>query len=163
MNQTIAELFRHKTWATLELIRICRELSDDKVNSSAPGTFGTIRETLIHTINSDGGYARQLLGDPEPPWSLDENRPLDWDEVTNIVQRSLPIWEELLKDEGRPSREVTSKDGYRFPGYVPIAQALHHGDVHRAHILTVLGSLGMEVPELDLWEYAESQGVLRAS
>jgi hypothetical protein len=34
-----------------------------------------------------------------------------------------------------------------------MAQAIHHGDVHRAHVLSILGARGLEVPELDVWEY----------
>jgi hypothetical protein len=36
-----------------------------------------------------------------------------------------------------------------------MAQAIHHADDHRSHILSILGARGLEVPELDVWAYAE--------
>jgi cyclophilin family peptidyl-prolyl cis-trans isomerase len=39
-----------------------------------------------------------------------------------------------------------------------MTQAIHHADDHRTHILSILGARVLEVPELDLWAYAESVG-----
>jgi hypothetical protein len=41
-----------------------------------------------------------------------------------------------------------------------LTQAIHHGDVHRTHILSILGAQGLEVPDLDIWDYATSAGLL---
>ena len=42
------------------------------------------------------------------------------------------------------------------PAGVILAQALHHGNEHRAHICTVLSSIGVTTPALGLWDYAEA-------
>jgi hypothetical protein len=47
------------------------------------------------------------------------------------------------------------------PAVVPMAQAIHHADDHRSHIMSILGARGLEVPEpngLDVWGYAQSAG-----
>jgi hypothetical protein len=41
---------------------------------------------------------------------------------------------------------------------VPFAQAIHHAADHRSHVLSILGALGLEVPELDIWDYAYESG-----
>jgi len=43
---------------------------------------------------------------------------------------------------------------------VIMGQAIHHADDHRTHVLSILGARGLEVPELDLWGYAESTGTM---
>jgi uncharacterized damage-inducible protein DinB len=48
MNEVLLELYRHKTWATLQLIEACRVLDEDQLDATNPGTFGTIRDTLRH-------------------------------------------------------------------------------------------------------------------
>jgi hypothetical protein len=51
-----------------------------------------------------------------------------------------------------------------MPGAVPMAQAIHHADDHRSHILSILGARGLEVPEpngLDVWGYAEAAGLMQ--
>jgi len=45
--------------------------------------------------------------------------------------------------------------------FVPIAQALHHGNVHREQICSVLTTLGLEPPDLQVWAYAEATGHAR--
>jgi hypothetical protein len=65
--------------------------------------------------------------------------------------------EVLAQDIDLPGREVNTRDGWRIPGSVPMAQAIHHADDHRSHILSILGARGLEVPEpngLDVWGYA---------
>ncbi|MGI8609926.1 MAG: hypothetical protein ACR2MY_11970 [Candidatus Dormibacteria bacterium] len=37
-----------------------------------------------------------------------------------------------------------------------MAQAIHHADDHRGHVLSILGAHGLEVPDLAVWDYAES-------
>ena len=45
---------------------------------------------------------------------------------------------------------------YDVPCGVILAQALHHGNEHRAHLCTVLSSLGLTPTALGLWDYAEA-------
>ncbi|HEX5167133.1 MAG TPA: hypothetical protein VFV93_17135, partial [Thermomicrobiales bacterium] len=42
------------------------------------------------------------------------------------------------------------------PAGVVLMQALHHGTEHRAHICTILTSLGIAIPDLGLWDWAEA-------
>ena len=90
---------------------------------------------------------------PEGPVSLDE--------LARRIRRLGPQWEVLAQDADLPAREVTSRDGWVLPGAVPMAQVIHHADDHRSHVLSILGARGLEVPELDLWGYAESAGLAR--
>jgi hypothetical protein len=42
-----------------------------------------------------------------------------------------------------------------------MAQAIHHADDHRSQVLSILGARGLDVPDLDVWKYAESAGLLQ--
>ena len=41
---------------------------------------------------------------------------------------------------------------------VRLAQAIHHGTDHRSQLCTGLTSLGIEPPEIDVWEWAKAPG-----
>jgi uncharacterized damage-inducible protein DinB len=56
MNETLLQLYRHKTWATLRLIEYCQGLGDEHLDATIPGTYGTIRNTLRHLVESDEAY-----------------------------------------------------------------------------------------------------------
>jgi uncharacterized damage-inducible protein DinB len=171
MTGTLLELFRHKTWATLRLIEYCQTLADEHLDATVPGTFGTIRETLRHLVGADEGYlsilTRTRLSEPLPDGliKLDElpDGPIALDELAERIRRLAPRWERLAEDPDIAGREVTTSDGWRVPGSIPMAQAIHHADDHRSHILSILGARGLPVPEpngLDIWGYAEATALM---
>lgn len=167
MNGTLLELFRHKTWATLRLIELCQGLDDEHLDATIPGTYGTIRDTLRHIVESEEGYYSQLTRARfrtkeeaaafARPKQLPEG-PVPLQELAERIRRLGPLWEALAQDTDIAGREITTTDGWIIPGAVPMAQTIHHADDHRTHILSILGARGLEVPELDLWGYAEATG-----
>ncbi len=68
----------------------------------------------------------------------------------------------LAQDADAQSHEVTSEDGgWRMRRAVPMAQAIHHADDHRTHILSILGARGLHDPHLSVWAYARSAGLMQ--
>ena len=159
MNSALLELYRHKTWATLRLIEHCQGLDDEHLDATLPGTFGTIRDTLRHLVNSEEGYFAILTGErlsePLP------DGPVPLAELAQRIRRLGPRWEVLAQDTDLPAREVTSRDGWRMLGAVPMTQAIHHADDHRSHVLSILGARGLAVPDLGVWDYAEAAGLMQ--
>jgi uncharacterized damage-inducible protein DinB len=168
MNGTLLELFRHKTWATLRLIEHCQGIGDEHLDATIPGTYGTIRNTLRHLVESDEGYFSQLTRERfrtkaeaaafVPPDPL-PGGPVPLDHLAERIRRLGPRWEALAQDADAAAREVTTTDGWRVPGVVPMAQAIHHAGDHRSHVMSILGARGLDVPEpngLDIWGYAET-------
>jgi uncharacterized damage-inducible protein DinB len=162
MTGTLLELFRHKTWATLRLIEYCRQLPDEHLDATVPGTFGTIRETLHHLVEAEEGYFGLVTGErvPDP---LPERPPAPLDQLEERIRRLGPRWEAVAQDVEIPRREVTTSDGWRLAAALPMAQTIHHADDHRSHVLSILGARGLPVPEpngLDVWGYAEALGLM---
>jgi uncharacterized damage-inducible protein DinB len=171
MSGALLELFRHKTWATLRLIEICQGLPDEHLDATIPGTFGTVRETLRHLVGAEEGYfsilTRKRLSDPLPDGVVKlaelPDGPIPLDELAERIRRLGPRWELLARDADLPDREVISSDGWRFPGAVAMAQAIHHADDHRSQILSILGARGIELPDLAVWGYADEVGQMKES
>jgi hypothetical protein len=57
--------------------------------------------------------------------------PIELDELAERMRRVGRQWEDLMSDSSLGEREATASDGYRIPGWVPLAQAIHHADDHR--------------------------------
>jgi uncharacterized damage-inducible protein DinB len=166
-------LFRHKTWATLRLIEYCQGIAAEHLDATIPGTYGTIRETLRHIVGADEGYFSILTREPfltkdaatafvEP--DLLPEGPVPLDVLAGRITRLGSRWEALAEDDDLASREVTSTDGWYWPGAVILAQAIHHAADHRTHIMSILGTRGLELPgpnDLDAWGYAEAMNLAR--
>lgn len=171
MNSGLLELFRHKTWATLQLMEHCQGLADEHLDATIPGTYGTIRETLRHLVDGEEGYLSILTREPfrtkaegeafVRPDLLPEG-PVPLAELAERIRRMGPRWEDLAQDPDLPDRQVTTTDGWRLPGAALLAQAIHHADDHRTHVMSILGACGLEIPGgddgLDVWAYAWSAG-----
>jgi uncharacterized damage-inducible protein DinB len=157
MTTVLLELVRHKTWATRKLFALCQSLDPALVDATSPGTYGTIRKTLVHMVNADRSYYRRLHG--EEPWPrMDE----DTTQLATLVERFdelAPGWETLAQDDSVADRDLHYPRGEEVKGAVTFAQSIHHGDVHRAHVLSILGANGIPVPELDFWEYGFEVGL----
>lgn len=112
-------------------------------------------------MQADESYFARLTGErlsepfPDGPVSLAD--------LAERVRDLGPRWEALAEDVDLPRREIVAPDGLKMVGAVPMAQAIHHADDHRSHVLSILGARGLPVPRLDVWAYARATGLLRDS
>ncbi len=54
-----AEFLQYNRWANLHLIDALLTLTPEQLASSAPGTYGSIYDTLVHIIQAETRYYRQ--------------------------------------------------------------------------------------------------------
>jgi uncharacterized damage-inducible protein DinB len=157
MSQALLGLFGHKTWATLALINFCQKLDDADLDATTPGTYGSIRHTLTHLVRTEESYFARLTGRRlRPP--LPEKRPAPLPELAERIRNLGPEWEKLAADQTIQTRDFTTDDGWKLAGGLIMAQAVHHADDHRTHVMSVISAIGVEGPDLDVWSYAEATG-----
>lgn len=160
MNGTLHEAFRHGAWATRTLLAACQSLSIEQLKRPARG-FGSILATLNHVILSDAGYAAILTG-VRPAWATDGNETDDLDQLRTRVDETERLWGRFLGAPGDGERLLTLDAGeYECHASVVVAQALHHGAVHREQVRAALKDLGVPSPDLQPWEYAVELGRAR--
>jgi uncharacterized damage-inducible protein DinB len=158
MAYVLDDLVRHNIWAARELLALCRTLDDETLNATVPGTYGTVIETLRHTINSEASYLFRLTGAwPEYPWDLKTVAGLDL--LSERADMLAVVWEQLLTRGTVDTERLGEARGdgdvvFDVRAGIFLTQALHHANEHRAHICTILGARGFEAPELSGWEFA---------
>jgi uncharacterized damage-inducible protein DinB len=160
MNGTLLELYRHKTWATLRLIEFCERLDDATLDATVPGTYGSIRETLRHLVRAEEGYFNRITGRPMSERVAADGPVPPLSELASRIERLGPEWEKLATDREAQAQVVTTDDGWRLEAAAIMAQVVHHADDHRTHVLTILGAHGVEGPNLDVWMYADANGLV---
>ncbi|HEX5829249.1 MAG TPA: DinB family protein [Candidatus Limnocylindrales bacterium] len=156
----LVDAFDHHVWATITILDVCAGLTEEQLQAPVPGTFGPIRDTLEHLVDADRSYLRVLMGeDPEmdvPATSIDGMRA--------VMVANGPLWRQLLAGELDPARDITRSrpDGSTStaPLTIRLAQVIHHGTDHRSQVCTGLTSLGIEPPEIDVWDFAWKDGRL---
>jgi uncharacterized damage-inducible protein DinB len=151
----LTDAFGHHVWATLQIIDVCSGLSEDQLATTVPGTYGSILDTLRHTVGADVSYLGLLTGGAVA--DIDEES-LDLPALRTHMEALGPVWTSLLAQDLDPETMVVRHrdDGSESgaPLGVRLAQALHHGTDHRSQVCTALTSLGIEPPEIDVWAFA---------
>jgi uncharacterized damage-inducible protein DinB len=159
--EALVELFKKNTWATLQLLDACASLSDEQLALMAPGTYGSIKDTLTHICAAEQRYVWRLSGGPAPA----DLR--DFPGIPDLRQRAQRSGERLqeLALRARPGETFEREyDGKRYSveKVVVLVQVIDHGHEHRAHVKTVLSVHGIEPPEIDGWTYGEATGRMKA-
>ena len=161
-SSLLGDAFAHHTWATLQVMDACDALSTEQLETTVPGTYGLILETMRHMVGADSWYLFRLSGERHPTI---EEEGMDLAELRAVMDRNAAAWPDVLAADPDPDEfiEVRNEDrsGYRATKGIRLAQVLHHGTDHRSQICTALTSLGVEPPEIDLWAYGEATGRTR--
>ena len=154
----LSDAFGHHVWATVRLIDTCLPLSPEQLDSSVPGTYGSILDTMRHIVGADAAYLSVLTDGRVPQLDEEHEARMTLPELRAAMESYGPAWASLLEQDLDPDRVIVRHRDDGSESHAPlgirIAQAIHHGTDHRSQICTALTNLGIEPPEIDLWAFA---------
>ncbi len=161
-DSMIVDLFRHNTWANLRLLEVCEGLSDEQLDATVAGTYGSIRDTLRHIIGAEMSYVERATGHlPDEQLKREEFPGFD-------VLKRIAGWsgEELLALAlAASSTDMVEERSEEFPGETVLynlagllTQVINHATEHRTQAATILTQRGVQPPEMDGWAYMEAMG-----
>jgi uncharacterized damage-inducible protein DinB len=156
MTTGLPDFFTYNLWANLRLLDACAHLSDAQLDATTRGTFGSVRETLMHIFSSEEGYVGALTGKIPTPRLEELTHFPGFDELRRRAKRS---GEELITvaEQGELS-QILHLDGgtYDAPVIVVLIQAVNHAIDHRSQIATLLSQQDVMPPDLDGWSYNDA-------
>jgi uncharacterized damage-inducible protein DinB len=150
MSEFLQQALRYNRWANLQLLDVCSNLTDDQLQLSSAGTYGTIAATWMHLLGAEGRYLRRMTGF-QPRVAEDQSFP----GIAALRQYASETGEQLIAAAGNVDPDGTSeRDGVGVRHWVAMVQAIHHGNDHRTHICTILGQNGISYGDVDVWAFA---------
>ncbi len=159
-SDVLRAMFGHHVWATTRLIDALERLDPEHLDARIDGTYGSTMQTLTHLLDADERYLQRLSMPVLASGRDGGTRPLL--DLRKQMQEHGDRWAEMLDalDRGDLHAAVIGKSDY--PDTDPaegmlLIQAIQHGNDHRTQICSTLGALGLEVPELDGWDYWASE------
>ena len=153
---TLTNIFKHNLWANQRHFEKSKELTDEQLAASIPGTFGTIKDTLRHIAAAEQSYLSRIsTGKPFP--RDDVPAPETIGEMLTVVKetgRGFIEWTPRVKAE-----DTVTLDWDGTPREVPkttiLTQVINHANEHRAQVMTILTQEGVDPPDLSGWAYIE--------
>ena len=155
MATTLTELFRHNLWASTRLLEACAGLADGHLNASAPGTYGPVRDTLVHLVRSEEIYVVILRGEQPEPQLRDSDGFAGFEELLRRTRGSGDALIELSA-RVRPARVLRGTwrgEPYAVRAAIVLTQAINHATEHRAQVVGILSQRGISISDLDGWAY----------
>jgi uncharacterized damage-inducible protein DinB len=157
MNEFLLVAFRHKRWAMKKLIAACQACSVDELTEPAAG-YGSILATLNHLVIADAGYVASL-GGGRADWASYDHETADLDQLARRVEESATRWEKLLQQPLDGEQLAYLDNGtYETHADIVIMQALHHASIHGEQVCARLAAIGIDPPDLQPWELADTTG-----
>lgn len=157
MPDLIADFYRQNEWANVVLIDACRPLTDEQLDTGAGGTYGTIRDTLLHIVGAETGYAFR-------PGDVDIDlidRAGGWpgfDRLAEVVRATAAA---AIRQASETSGDRVTVDPDRPSDVDPaviLIQMVNHSTEHRSQVNTILTGLGVEAPDLSGWAWGLAAG-----
>ena len=158
MTDTLTNIFRHNLWANLRLFKVCETLNNEQLDTSLPGTYGSIRDTLEHILRAERSYLSRISTGELYPHPKDAP-PMTIPEMTEAIQETsegLLEWAGKVGaiDTVRLEWEGTPRD---VPKTTILTQVINHATEHRAQIMVIMTQLGVEPPDVSSWMYFDKQ------
>ncbi len=160
MTTPLEEMFKHNLWANLKMLDTCSTLTDEQLDATALGTYGSIRATLLHMIGAEEGYVARLKGQPRPPIREDAGF-TGFDDLRTAATQSGETLVEIA-EQGLPAERLNyiSIEGEHvdMTSAIMLLQVINHATEHRDQINAVLTHLKLDPCDLDGWTYGMENG-----
>jgi uncharacterized damage-inducible protein DinB len=161
-TSVVTTMFAHNGWANQKLLDFCEQLSNEQLDATAIGCYGSIRDTLWHTVRAEVSYVRRVNGKLPP-------QPIARDVIPGFaVMKDVARWtnDELLQLAlaARQDTMVTETEDGMACEYTLASlmmQVINHANEHRAQIAAIITQLGMEPPDMSGWQYMVDTGEFR--
>ena len=157
-TNTLSTLFGHNLWANTKLLELCAGLSDEQLDATIIGTFGTIRETVQHIVTAERSYFSRI-STGQPFRRPEDEAPLSMAAVLELTRSTGAGFVEWATKVQGDETVAVDWDGtiHNIPKAIILTQAINHATEHRSQIMAILTQLGIEPPELDGWSYFLAQ------
>ena len=163
----LERLYDYGYWANQKLFQVLSQLTPEQFTLSVSGSYGSIRNTLVHVLSAEWGWLDRCGGPKRGP----ALKPDDYPTVDSLVKTWSSVEEYLrdflskLKDEDLDRIvEYQNPRGERRTGI--LGDLLQHGAVHGVHhrgqVALLLRTLGYVPGNFDLLFYDADKRAARA-
>lgn len=142
----LERMFEYGYWANRRLFEVVAKLTPEEFTRQVAGGYGSVRNTLVHTLSAEWGWLERCGGGPPrgPALKPDDYQTFEslrarWDEVERYVRDFLAT----LTDDDL-DRMIQFNLGELRGGRVGalMQHAANHGVHHRGQIAVLLRMLG---------------------
>lgn len=152
-------LFDYNYWANRKLFSVIAQLSTAQFTQSVAGSYGSIRNTLVHMLSAERGWLDRCGGPPRGPRLNPDDYPTAeavisaWKQTEDCMRAFLGG----LDDDDLVRNIEFAIDGIITKRSMPLGELLHHTGIHAVHhrgqVALLLRQLGVVPGNFDILFY----------
>lgn len=154
-----SNVYRHHRWSNLVMIDALSALTDEQLDLTVPGTYGSSIATIRHVISSDADYVRIIPDAPDVPQVAEHGPFQGWKElriVADAAGTALIGYVDGLTED-RYFIDIDDGESFELATSFLLGQIIHHATEHRSQIRTTLSTHGIAPPDIDTWTWRKSE------
>jgi uncharacterized damage-inducible protein DinB len=152
-------LFDYSSWARDQLLPLVQGLEAEQLtDSEKTGVYGSFHDTLAHMASSEWLWIQRCLGEsplriPKGEDFKDLNAVIGW--WNDVHAEAEQYLNSITETDLLTELTYLAPDGKRRTrkAWHMLLQVTNHQTEHRSQLATMLGSMGLEVPQTDLVVY----------
>ena len=155
----LERLYDYSSWANGKLLAVVRELTPEQFRQPVAGSYGSIRNTLVHVLSAEWGWLDRCGGLPRGERLKPEDYPTAdvLAETWERVETGMRAFFAALRDADL-ARDVEFGFGSAPKQSLPVSDLLQHAVIHAVHhrgqVALLLRTLGHSPGNFDLLYYA---------
>lgn len=159
--RTIADLrrlYEYHYWANEKLLGVVAQLTRDQFTQQVSGSYGSIRNALVHVMSAEWGWLDRCGGEARGP----KLNPDDYPDASSVIERWKRV-EGFLRSflsqigDADLARDVEFTLGAGDTHVVALGDLMHHAVIHAVHhrgqVALMLRELGYAPGNFDLVIY----------
>lgn len=133
-HSILHDLYAYNDWANSKVLDACEALADEQLDAGRPIGFGTLRNTLFHTLEAEKLWLGRWLDEPWRPLQADAQG-VSVAEIRTQTETTARSRNELLDRESQSgfSRIVNFSDSGGDSHSFPIGDLMNHVSNHGIH------------------------------
>jgi uncharacterized damage-inducible protein DinB len=158
----LERLYDYGYWANRQLFAVVSTLTPEQFAQSVAGSYGSIRNTLVHVLSAEWGWLDRCGGPARGDKLVAENYPT----VESLIETGARIEGHMreflsgLTDEDL-ARDIEFALGSGPKQSIPLGDLMHHAAIHAVHhrgqVALLLRGLGVTPGNFDFVIYAPNK------
>ena len=155
----LRRLYDYNYWANEKLLAVVSQLSADEFTREVSGSYGSIRNSLVHVLSAEWGWLDRCGGHARGP----KLEAADYPEASTLIDRWTQVegWMRSflaeLADEDL-ARDIEFAIGTGAKHVVALGDLMHHSVIHAVHhrgqVAVMLRTLGHTPGNFDMLIYS---------
>ncbi len=163
----LRELYDYGYWANAKLLAVVSQLSPEQFTQSVAGSYGSIRNALVHILSAEWGWLDRCGGAQRGPALA----ATDYSTVTSLMDRWRQVEAHVREFLSRTNDEDLGRviefsfgDGPKYA--MRLGELMHHAAIHGVHhrgqVALLLRSIGQAPGNFDILFYFQETRAKRS-